>query len=78
MLAANLLELGQGMPPGKRKGKTVLIHKQQVAINLIATGSTTEEAAEVLNITRSIINKWKKESPAFSERLKGITDGLKV
>jgi DNA-binding CsgD family transcriptional regulator len=62
----------------KWKYKTVLTEKHEVAINLIATGSTLEETALVLNISSSTIGKWKRENALFAEKLKEITDHLKM
>jgi DNA-binding NarL/FixJ family response regulator len=51
-----------------------LTSKQEAAINLLATGSSMEEVAHVLGISRATISHWKRYSPVFRtkvEELKG-------
>jgi transposase len=38
---------------------------QEVAMNLLATGYTVEEAAEILSVTPSTIYTWYRRDPSF-------------
>jgi DNA-binding NarL/FixJ family response regulator len=63
--------------PGKKKDQVkTLTPQQEAAINLLATGSTHEQAAQALNISHSTIYKWMRRNPTFRAKLKKLTGDL--
>jgi hypothetical protein len=47
---------------------------QDVAINLLATGYSMEEAAEVLGVTVVAISNWQRRNPAFRPIVKSLRE----
>jgi Homeodomain-like domain len=47
----------------------VFTERQDAAINLLATGYSVADAAAVLGISRSIVDKWRNRNPAFEREL---------
>jgi hypothetical protein len=50
----------------RRRGLTLA---QQSAIDLLATGKTDTETAELLNLSRTCVSKWRCYDPAFQAAL---------
>lgn len=49
---------------------------QDVAINLLATGYTIEEVAEVLGLAARTIERWRYADPSFKRTLKNLSTQL--
>jgi len=62
--------------PDKKNRVQGLTSQQEVAINLLATGSTIQEVSEVLNVKPYLIDKWIRYIPAFRAKLKELKGDL--
>ena len=47
---------------------------QDVAINLLATGYSIEEVAEVLGVTVVAISNWQRRNPSFRPTVKRLSE----
>lgn len=43
--------------------------RQDAAINLLATGYSVADAAAVLGVSRSILDKWRNRNPVFEQEI---------
>jgi hypothetical protein len=51
------------------RGSRTFTQQQDAAINLLATGYSVADAASVLGVSRSILDKWRHRNPAFEYEL---------
>lgn len=51
------------------EGRAAFTQRQDAAINLLATGYSVADAAAVLGVSRSILDKWRNRNPAFEREL---------
>ena len=56
-------------PISGEDGEGIFTQRQDAAINLLATGYSVADAAAVLGISRSILDKWRNRNPAFEREL---------
>jgi transposase-like protein len=54
---------------GGDRGEPAFTPQQDAAINLLATGYSVTDAAAVLGVSRSILDKWRNRNPAFEHEL---------
>jgi transposase len=53
----------------RRESSRVFTQQQDAAINLLATGYSVADAAAVLGVSRSILDKWRNRNPEFEREL---------
>ncbi|HEX8091653.1 MAG TPA: helix-turn-helix domain-containing protein [Blastocatellia bacterium] len=51
------------------EGPRMLTQRQDAAINLLATGYSVADAAAVLGVSRSILDKWRNRNPVFEQEI---------
>lgn len=51
------------------EGPPAFTQRQDAAINLLATGYSVADAAAVLGVSRSILDKWRNRNPVFEQEI---------
>ncbi|HVG22464.1 MAG TPA: helix-turn-helix domain-containing protein [Blastocatellia bacterium] len=67
-IASNEAARDIGSSPNKG-GPRAFTQQQDAAINLLATGYSVADAAAVLGVSRSILDKWRNRNPAFEQEI---------
>jgi transposase len=52
-----------------KEGTDMFTQRQDAAINLLATGYSVADAAAVLGVSRSILDKWRNRNPIFEQEI---------